>query len=211
MRAALYHRVSTTDQDPSLARRELRAAARARGYRIVLQIEETGSGARNDRPGLRRIMEAARRGRIGAVLVWKLDRFGRSALDLHANVLALADAGVRFEAVTQGLRMDPLRSDPMAQLLLTVLSGIAAFERDIISERTRLGMAQARRAGHHLGRPPRVALDPRRVRALHRGGKTWRQIADALGCTAPAARWAAGKGVRQPRSQTRVIPGAARP
>jgi DNA invertase Pin-like site-specific DNA recombinase len=69
--AALYHRVSTLDQEPTLARLGLRAA---------LQVEETGSGAPNDRPGLQRVMDAARRGDVDAVLVWKLDRFGRSAL-----------------------------------------------------------------------------------------------------------------------------------
>lgn len=154
-------------------------------------------------------MDAARRGRIGAVLVWKRERFARSALDLHANVLALADAGVRFEAVTQGLRIDPLRFDPIAQLLLTVRSGIAAFERDIISERPRLGFARARRAGRRLGSPPPVHLNPRDIRAMHRAGKTWRQIAHALGCTIPAARWASGKGVRKRRSQTRAVAATA--
>lgn len=209
MRAALYHRVSTTDQNPSLARRELRTAARTRGYRVAMEVEETGNGASNDRPGLRRIMDAARRGRIGAVLVWKLDRFGRSALDVHHNIRALADAGVRFEAVTQGLRVDPLRSDPMAQLLLTVLAGVAELERELIRERTLLGIARARRAGRRLGRPPRVELDGRAVRVMHRSGKTWRQIARELGCTIPAARWAAGKGVRKRRPKTRVVAGAA--
>lgn len=208
MRAALYHRVSTTDQDPTLARRELRAAARNRSYRVALEIEETGSGARNDRPGLRRVMDAAARGHIGAVLVWKLDRFGRSALDVHTNIRNLVDAGVRFEAITQGLRVDPQRADPMAQLLLTVLSGVAELERDLIRERTLLGIARARRAGRRLGRPPRVELDARAVRAMHRSGQTWRQIAHSLGCTIPAARWAAGKGVRKRRSRTRAVAGS---
>jgi len=69
---ALYHRVSTRDQNPKLARCELRQAAAARGLRIDLDVEETGSGALNNRPGLRRVMEAARKGEVGAVLVWKL-------------------------------------------------------------------------------------------------------------------------------------------
>lgn len=84
--AALYHRVSTLDQDPTLARRELRAAAARLGLRPTVQVEETCSGARNDRPGLRRVMEAARRGEVEAVLVWKLDRFGRSALNVLATL-----------------------------------------------------------------------------------------------------------------------------
>jgi DNA invertase Pin-like site-specific DNA recombinase len=70
LRAAYYHRCSSLDQDPTLAREELRAAARARGMTIVMEIEEQGSGARNDRPGLQKIMEEARRGKLDVVLVW---------------------------------------------------------------------------------------------------------------------------------------------
>lgn len=66
LRAVLYHRVSSRDQDPKLARHELRVAARARSMKVVGQIEETGSGARNDRPGLQQVMDAARRGQIRA-------------------------------------------------------------------------------------------------------------------------------------------------
>ena len=70
-RCALYHRCSTLDQDPTLARQELRSAALARGMTIAMEIEETGSGARNDRPGLQKIMEAARQGAVSCVLVWE--------------------------------------------------------------------------------------------------------------------------------------------
>jgi DNA invertase Pin-like site-specific DNA recombinase len=69
-RAALYHRVSTLDQNPTLARSELRAAAKRLGYRIVLDVEETGSGARNDRPGFQRVLRAARGGVFDALLVF---------------------------------------------------------------------------------------------------------------------------------------------
>ena len=123
---ALYHRVSTRDQNPGLARRELRQAARARGLRIALDLEETGSGAWNNRPGLRRVMEAARKGEVEAVLCWKLDRFGRSSLDVLSNIRTLTNSGVRFVAVTQGLDVRP-DGDAMSQLILTVLSGVAEF------------------------------------------------------------------------------------
>jgi putative DNA-invertase from lambdoid prophage Rac len=88
LRAAIHHRVSTLDQNAGLARDELHAAAARMGAQVVLDIEGTGSGARNDRPGLQRLMEAARKGKLDAVLVWKLDRFGRSALDALANIRA---------------------------------------------------------------------------------------------------------------------------
>jgi DNA invertase Pin-like site-specific DNA recombinase len=86
IRVAVYHRVNTLDQDPTLAREELHAAAGRLGGEVVLDIEETGSGARNDRPGLQQLMAAARRGKLDAVICWKLDRFGRSALDVLANI-----------------------------------------------------------------------------------------------------------------------------
>jgi len=106
-RAALYHRVSTVDQNPRAARKELRMAAKRHGLRIELDVEETGSGANNDRPGFKRVMDAARQRKIDAVLVWKLDRFGRSALDLLTNLRELESSGVRFVCVTQGIDIRP--------------------------------------------------------------------------------------------------------
>ncbi|MFN7975088.1 MAG: recombinase family protein [Acidobacteriota bacterium] len=165
MRTALHHRVSTTEQDPSAPRHDLRAAATARGYEIAMEVEETGSGAQNDRPGLQNVMAAALRGRIDVVIVWKLDRFGRSALDLLVSIRQLVDAGARFEAIKQRLVVDPRRVDPTATLILTVLAAVAAFERDLIRERTLLGLERARRAGKRLGRPPRL-VDPEDVATL---------------------------------------------
>src|SRR5574337_123534 len=107
MRVAVYHRVSTLDQNPGLARDELHDAVARLGGDVVLDLEETGSGARNDRPGLQRLMEAARRGKLDAVVVWKLDRFGRSALDVLTNIRDLDAAGVRFIAMTQGIDIRP--------------------------------------------------------------------------------------------------------
>jgi putative DNA-invertase from lambdoid prophage Rac len=175
---AIYHRVSTTDQDQTLARDELRAAAHARGLTIALDIEETGSGARNDRPGLQRVLEAVRRGEVGAVLVWKLDRFGRSSLDLLANVEALEHAGCAFECITQGITIKP-GGDAVSRLLLTMLAGVAAFERDLIIERTKLGLAKAKRNGKKLGRPRRI-FDVAAARRMKAAGKSLREIAVAL-------------------------------
>jgi DNA invertase Pin-like site-specific DNA recombinase len=159
VRVLTYHRVSTVDQDPTLARAELRAHA-ARLGELAFEIEETGSGARNDRPGLRRVLEAARRGQIDIVLTWKLDRFGRSALDVLGNIRELVEvSGVRFVCSTQAIDIRP-GGDPLSRLLLTMLAAVAEFERDLIRERTALGMARARAAGKHVGRP-RGARDKR--------------------------------------------------
>jgi DNA invertase Pin-like site-specific DNA recombinase len=182
MNAALYHRVSTLDQDPTLARDQLRTAAAARGMTVVLDVEETGSGANNDRPGLRQIMNAATAGKVSAVLVYKLDRFGRSALDLLANIRALNDAGCRFIAVTQGIDIGA-GGDPMSRLMLTILAAVAEFERELIRERTRLGLRKAAEQGRKGGRP-RVAVDLVRARALFNasdGSSSWSSVARALG------------------------------
>jgi len=161
---ATYHRVSTRDQDPKLARLELRRAAASRGLRVVAAIEETGSGARNDRPGLRRVLELVTSGRVAAVLVWKLDRFGRSTLDVLANVEAINRAGATFIATTQGLEVGP-RASAMGRVVLTVLAAVAELERETISERTRLGLQAARRRGRRPGRPKGSKdIKPRRRR-----------------------------------------------
>lgn len=193
LRVATYHRVSTFDQDPALARGELSVAAARLGGEVVLAIEETGSGARNDRPGLQRLMDAARRRRLDVVLVWKLDRFGRSALDVLANIRELDGAGVRFIATTQGLDVRP-GGDAMSRLILGVLASVAEFERDIIRERTRLGLAKARASGKRLGR--RFVLSDKqvaKVKAMRAAKASWAQVAAAVGCKVGAARLAAAR------------------
>jgi putative DNA-invertase from lambdoid prophage Rac len=165
-RAVTYHRVSTLDQDPTLARAELRRAAEARGLEVVAEVEETGSGARNDRPGLQRVLELARTHQVEVVMVWKLDRFGRSTVDVLTNVQQLERAGVTFVATTQGLEVGR-EAGAMGQLVLQVMAAIAQFERAVISERTRLGMQGARARGRAVGRPKgaRDARARRRRRA----------------------------------------------
>jgi DNA invertase Pin-like site-specific DNA recombinase len=162
------------------------------GLRIAVDAEETGSGANNTRPGLLRILDAARRGKIDVVLVWKLDRFGRSAFDLLGNLRQLEAAGVRFIATTQGIDIRP-GGDPMSRLLLTMLSAVAEFERDLIVERTKLGLAHARRAGKRIGRPPVLTPPLEEVQRLRAKGKTWAEVASALDCTVWAARKALAK------------------
>jgi len=156
---------------------------------LTEEIEETGSGACNDRPGLQRVLAAARSGKLDAVLVWKLDRWGRSSLDVLSNIRALESAGVRFIAISQGLDVRP-GGDAMSHLILGVLASVAEFEREIIRERTRLGLGKARRAGKRLGRPPRM-LSPAKaeqVRQLRSEGRSWSQVAAEVPCSVWAAR-----------------------
>lgn len=187
MRVAVYHRVSTLDQDRTLARSELEAWVGRQGAEIVLRAEENASGAWNARPGLQRVLEAARKGQVDCVVVWKLDRWGRSALDVLANIQALADAGCRFVAVTQGLDVKPT-GDAMSRLLLGVLAAVAEFERDLIRDRTRLGVAKARATGKVLGRPRHAKILGEKVRALRDLGMAWPDIARRLRTSASTAR-----------------------
>lgn len=192
-RAALYHRTSTLDQDPTLARGELRGAAERLQLDVVLDIEETGSGARNDRPGLQKVMEAARRGKLDAVFVWKLDRFGRSALDVLANIRSLEDAGVRFVCTSQGIDVKPNGAgDATSRLIVTVLAAVAEFERELIRERTALGLEKARAAGVRLGRRPKAAPPAAAVMALREEGKSWTAVGAALGIHPSHARRVVG-------------------
>lgn len=201
LRAALYHRVSTREQNRRLARTELRAAAAARGLRVVLDVEETASGKSSVRPGLARVLEAVQRGAIDVVLVQRLDRWGRSTLDLLANLRRLRSAGVSFVAIAQGLEVRP-EQDAVSELTLTVLAAVAEFERAVIVERTLDGLAAARRAGKTLGRPlGDRAPAPERVAALRAAGRSWTVIARRLGCTIGSARRALDRGL--PKSGAR--------
>jgi putative DNA-invertase from lambdoid prophage Rac len=195
-KAALYHRVSRIDQNPENAREELRRAASARGLEVVLDIEETGSGAKNNRPGLQEVLSWARRGKLDAVLVWKLDRWGRSTLDVLANVRALTDAGVRFVCTTQGLDIKGT-GDAMGNLILGVMAAMAEFERSLIVERTMLGLAKARAAGKRPG-PKAAPNGPtvQQIATLRAGGKSWTQVAAELGCSIGMARHRAGTEAR---------------
>lgn len=189
-RIASYHRVSTLDQNPKLARTELRQAAGRLG-KLVMEVEEVGSGARNDRPRWQKLLDAARRGQLDTVVVWKLDRAGRSTLDLLANIEALQGLGVRFLAVTQGLDIKP-GGDAVSTMMLTMLAAVSAFERDLIRERTRLGLAKARARGVRLGgRPVLSKAQVSKVKALRAGGSSWSQVCARVGCSTGTARRAA--------------------
>jgi DNA invertase Pin-like site-specific DNA recombinase len=192
LRVATLHRVSTIDQNPALARDELRQAAGRMGE-LVLEVEEKGSGAKNDRPGLQRVLAAARKGAFDVLMVWKLDRFGRSTVDLLANVQQLHTAGVRFIATTQGLDLRP-DGDAVSKLLLTMLAGVAEFERELTRERVTLGMRRAREAGKHIGRPAvTTGAEVAQVKRLRAARKSWATVAAAVGCTVASARRAAAR------------------
>ena len=171
MRAAIYARVSTSDQNNSIQIRELTEYVERRGWELVSVYQDTMSGAKVSRPGLDRLMADARQRRFDAVLVWKLDRFGRSLVHCVGGIQELASLGVRFIATSQGLDTD--ESNPASKLLLHILAAVAQFERELIRERVSAGMRSAKakgtRSGKPIGRPKRI-FDREEVRQLRQNG-----------------------------------------
>jgi len=178
-RVGIYARVSTADQNCAQQLRDLRAYCKARGWTVEGEYVDHGvSGTKATRPEMDRLMDAARRRSIDAVMVWKLDRWGRSMSHFVASVQELDNLGVRFIAMTQGIDTD--KGNAAGRLLMNVLAAFADFEHELIVERTLAGLARARREGKTLGRPRKV-LDREKVRQLHAKGLGVRAIAAQLG------------------------------
>ncbi len=178
MRAALYARVSTADQHNAIQVRELTEYVQRRGWELAATYQDQISGAKASRPGLDKLMADARQRRFDVVLVWKLDRFGRSLVHCVSGIQELASLGVRFIATSQGLDTD--ESNPASKLLLHILAAVAQFERELIRERTIAGIRVAQANGKHVGRPKRVFRRDELVR-LREDGQSWRAIASQLG------------------------------
>src|SRR5215469_1966528 len=142
MRAAIYARVSTTDQNCELQLRELQAYGERQGWSIVETYQDTLSGAKSNRPDLNRSMFDARSRKFDCLLVWKLDRFGRSLVDCLNNIRTLEENGIRFIAATQGIDTD--QQNPASRFLLHVLGAAAEFERSLIRERAQAGQERYR-------------------------------------------------------------------
>jgi DNA invertase Pin-like site-specific DNA recombinase len=195
MKAALYARVSTLDQDCAIQVTELEAWARRQEAEIVGRVQDQVSGGRSDRIGLGSVMEMARNRVIDTVAVWKLDRFGRSTRDLLNLLEELKRYRVRFVAVSQGIDTD--ESSPTGRFLLQMLAAVAEFERELIRERTQAGQVRYREAftagqvGKKLHSRSGLDLAPHRPRRVFdrqlavdlytRQGLTMRAIARNLG------------------------------
>jgi len=176
LRAGLYARVSTQDQQTiPMQTRALREYASRRGWRITLQVKEIGSGA-SQREKREQLLEAARRRDIDVVLVWRLDRWGRSVTDLLATLQELEHLGVGFVSLTEALDL----TTPAGRAMAGLLAVFAEFEREILRERVRAGLAHARLNGQRLGRPLTAALHAQQVQKFHRAGISKAEIARRL-------------------------------
>ncbi len=179
MRTAIYARCSTIEQTVDLQLDGLREYALARHFEIVEEYVDEGiSGAKTQRPALDRLLADAHRRRFCGVLIWKLDRLARSVRHLTTLAADFQGLGVDLIVLDQGIDTNT----SAGRFLFHTLAAVAELERDLIRERTRAGLASARRRGRRLGR--REALDSAqkaRARRMAQAGRSHRQIAATLG------------------------------
>jgi len=178
--------VSTANghQDPDMQLRELREYAERRGWTIVEEYIDAGvSGAKDSRPALNRLMAAAHRRRFDAVLVWKLDRFGRSLRHLVNALAELEARGIAFVSLRDNLDL----GTPSGRLMFQIIGAMAEFERALIQERVRAGLRNARAKGKHIGRP-RLTVDSEKIAELRQLGASWSQISKETGLSRGTAQ-----------------------
>ncbi len=173
MKAAIYARVSTLNgQDPAMQVRELEEYCQRRGWRAVRAYIDAGvSGTREKRPGLDKLMSDAKQRKFDAVLVWKLDRWGRSLRHFVNSLAELEALGIVFVSLKDNLDL----STPSGRLMFQIIGAMAEFERSLIVERVRSGLRNARAKGVRIGRP-KVVVDSARIATLRCSGATWATI-----------------------------------
>jgi len=183
VKAAMYGRVSTHNgQNPEMQLRELREYCQHRGWDVTGCYTDVGvSGTKDSRPALNRLMADAHQRRFDAIVVWKLDRFGRSLRHLLNSLAELEALGVAFVSLRDNLDL----TTPTGRLMFQVIGAMAEFERSLIVERVKAGMRNARAKGKRIGRPPRTYLSPdtrEAVAEAYRNGEgSLRQVAVRFG------------------------------
>jgi DNA invertase Pin-like site-specific DNA recombinase len=196
MNAAIYARVSTNNghQKPEMQLRELREYCQRRGWEISGEYVDNGvSGTKEHRPELDRLLADCRKRKADAVLVYRYDRFARSLRQLVNALEEFRALGIEFVSLHEGVDT----STPNGRLVFGIFASIAEFERELIRDRVRSGLAAARARGKRLGRP-RVAVDASRVAALRALGQSWASISEKLGIGAGTARRAAQSLAKNP-------------
>jgi putative DNA-invertase from lambdoid prophage Rac len=180
LRCALYARVSTAGQQSVRAQLEaLREYAQRRGWEVVSEVSDIGSGAKT-REKREALIKMAKARTIDVVAVAKLDRWGRSLADLVTTLQLLTDLGVSFVSVSDGIDLTTAAGKALAGML----SVFAAFERDLIIERVKSGMNHAKkhgtRSGNPIGRPATIKKRATEIHALKHDGLSMAAIARKL-------------------------------
>jgi putative DNA-invertase from lambdoid prophage Rac len=180
-RVAIYCRVSTNDQSCSRQERDLLIYAQQADYEVVGVWKETASGSNNNRTARKQVMSLAQAHKIDGILVTELTRWGRSTIDLITTLQDLAHWRVSVIATT-GLQFD--LTTPQGKLMASIMASLAEFERDLVRERVRSGLAAARSKGQLLGRKPGQRVKSERltpkVLQMVSEGLSYRQIASEL-------------------------------
>ena len=175
MRAAIYARVSTLDQEPENQLQELRRYVHARSWAAAVEYVDHGvSGAKDRRPALDRVVKDARRRRFDVLICWRLDRLGCNLRHLVTLLDELQDLGVSFVSLGEGIDC----TTPAGTLQLHILAALAQFERARIVERVQAGLQRAKRQGRTLGRPQRIIS---RFQLARVEGLSTREAAKVLG------------------------------
>jgi putative DNA-invertase from lambdoid prophage Rac len=186
-RVALYARVSSANhgQDPEVQLRELREATKARGLHVVEEFVDHGvNGSLESRPALNRMMAAAETHEFDALLVWRLDRLGRSLKNLVVTLDHLDKIGVGLISLKEHLDL----TTPAGRLQFHIISAMAQFEKELMRERTVAGLAAARAKGKRLGAPPRKDINTSAIVRLREAGHSWRAIEKQLGVSQATCR-----------------------
>jgi DNA invertase Pin-like site-specific DNA recombinase len=159
--------------------RELREYCQRRGWTVSAEYVDVGvSGAKTSRPQLNKLMADAKQRRFDSILVWKLDRFGRSLKHLVSALCEFEALGVAFVSLRDSFDL----TTPAGRLMFNMVASFAEFERDLIRERVKAGIANRRAKGFRVGRKP-VSIDSVKLQALRSEGRTIREIATSLGCS----------------------------
>ena len=184
-RIGLYARVSTNNgQDPEVQLRELREFCQRRGFEIVEEFVDKGiSGSRERRPALDKLMVACRKRLVDAVVVYRYDRFARSLRQLVNALEEFRALGIEFISLHEGVDT----STPNGKLVFGIFASIAEFERELIRDRVRSGLAAARAKGRSIGRP-RVAVNALRIASLRDQGRSWAEITRETGISKGTAQ-----------------------
>jgi putative DNA-invertase from lambdoid prophage Rac len=178
MRVALYARISTHDQHTLAMQMDaMHEFATRRGWTIIDTVEEIASGAKDSRPKRQALLKAAKQRKLDVILVWKLDRWGRSLVDLMTTLQELTTLGVGFVSLTEALDL----TTPAGRAFAGFLAVFAEFERDLIRERIKAGITDARKRGKAHGRPRATANDAAQIRTLAQQGLSQAAIARHLG------------------------------
>jgi DNA invertase Pin-like site-specific DNA recombinase len=195
MKAGIYARVSTHDQHTlNMQIEAMKKYANARDWQIETEIAEIGSGAKDTRPQREELINQAKRRQIDVIIVWKLERWGRSVNDLFHTLNELNGLGVGFISLTEALDLTTATGRAMAGLLAI----FAEFEREILRERVKAGIAHARQKGKSHSRPATIKKYEEEIKKLFRTGLSKSEIAKQLGIGRTSVRRVLDQKIKKP-------------